>query len=114
MSFLEMVEAEKNSRQNYTESEAPIPGRINIQNTNIVPAKKLKKLVKYFVGNMDSPEDRQFVSDIMTKSLESALTPTEEPGNIIVIREDSSWTKEGFYLIAIKYMEIVELGSDKT
>lgn len=108
MSFLDMVEARNNAKISLTESEAPIPGKVNIQSTNIVTPKKLKYNVKYYVGNMDDPADRAFISDIMTRSFASSLVDKESVGDIIVLGEESNWTKEGMYLIAIKYMEAIE------
>jgi hypothetical protein len=110
MSFIEMVQAVEHAAP-MPESEAPTYfGNTPIQHSNLEqPNKiKLKKVVRYYVGNMDDPTDREFIADIMTRSYDFSLTGKEEIGTIIVIREDSTWSKDGFYLVAIKYMETIE------
>jgi hypothetical protein len=109
MSFLEMVQSVEHA-QPLPESEAPTFVRAPIYDTNIEKPSttKLKKVVRYYVGNMDDPTDRAFIADIMTRSWDFSLTQKEEPGSIIVIREDSNWSKDGFYMVAVKYMETIE------
>lgn len=107
MAFKDWIEAAEN-RGNFVDTEAPVMGKAPIVETNIVPAKNLTQKVHYYVANMNDPSDREFVSDIMTKGLQNSLTNKIVAGTIDVIKEETTWSKEGDYLVAIKYVEFVE------
>lgn len=111
MSFLELVEAAEALKNGGARgaNEAPIFGNTVVQSTNIKSAKKFKQLIRYYVGNMNDPSDREFISNIMTRGLDKLESRADKDGDVIVIREDSNWTKEGDYLVAIKYVELVEI-----
>ena len=60
--------------------------------------------VRYFVGDMDEPSDRAFIEDIMSRSI-GCLNTLAKIGDISVFREDTTFTKDGSYIVAIKYGE---------
>ena len=62
--------------------------------------------VRYYTADMEDPTDRSFIEDIMSRSYmcQNAL---DKIGDIWVFREDTTFTKEGRYVVAIKYGEVM-------
>ena len=68
--------------------------------------KNTKVKIRYFLANIEDPSMRAMLEDIMTKSINGQGLFTEI-GDVIVLREDSHFTKDGDYMAAIKYVELV-------
>ena len=65
-----------------------------------------KVQVRYFSASIDDPEGVAQVESIMTRSLEADMS-FDKAGDVVIIREDTTFTSKGEYVIAIKYMELV-------
>jgi hypothetical protein len=61
--------------------------------------------IHYYVGSMSDNSDRAFIEGIMSRSLLS-MNELNKPGDVSVFREDSTFTKDGDYIVAIKYGEV--------
>lgn len=70
----------------------------------------LEVSVRYFQANLSDEGDRNLLEHIMTTSLRGADQLTKV-GNIMVIREDSTFDREGNYMVAVKYCEVVSAGA---
>lgn len=106
MSFNEMSDAARN----FGQSESPILGRSAIAPTVNIddPTKpRIKTMVRYLVANTCDDGDRATLEDLMTRSLSCAGT-LSTPGDVLVVREDHTFDRQGDYQVAIKYYEAVK------
>jgi len=87
-------------------SEAPAPGQIVTRETVAAKPTLSKLAIRYFVANMSDAGERMLAETIMTRSLESQ-GGLSKVGDIMVITENQHFTKEGDYIIAIKYAEMI-------
>ena len=100
--FLELAE-----QINKVESEAPILGN-SFSTQHLKKNEDLKNTaVKYIVCNMNNPGDVTLAEHIMSKSLQCRGLLIK-PGDILVIKEESNFDKNGEYRVAIKYIELLE------
>lgn len=101
MSYKEFVEATTNTG----EDNSIVMGKsARIEEVNdAVRSSSIR--VHYYVGSMSDATDRLFVEDIMSRSLLS-MNELTKIGDVCVFREDSSFTKDGDYIVAIKYGEV--------
>ena len=72
---------------------------------------KIAIRVRYFVGNLCDSQDRAMVEHIMTNSLNTGGGLSKH-GDIVVIREDHNFDRQGDYQVAIKYYEAVSKVKD--
>jgi len=68
--------------------------------------KNTKAKVRYFLANVEDPGSCAMLEDILTKSMNGGGL-FSEIGDVIVLREDSHFTKEGDYVVALKYVELI-------
>jgi hypothetical protein len=61
--------------------------------------------IHYYVGNIDDPEQRLFIEDVMSRSLTS-MNELSKLGDVSIFKEETTFTKDGSYLVAIKYGEV--------
>jgi len=124
MSFLDLTDT-ITKMQNAGGSEAPVFGQGLTPNVNPAAAVNITNArIKYFVGNLSDEGDRLILEHIMTKSLQFSNLPNTgkgqtDPGGLLVIKEESTFNKEGDYVVAIKYLEQYESkpessGEDRT
>jgi hypothetical protein len=93
MGLRELTEAMEEHRP----SEMGPLGALHVSSPVMPGVERMK--VRYLVGNMADEGDRALAESIMTQSL--------QPGSkILIMREDSTFTKTGEYIFAIKYGEI--------
>ena len=88
-------------------SEGPIPGKLPTESKKVKGPDYSDVVIKYLVANGSDMLEMEFLEKIMTRSLRTQAK-MEKPGDIIVIREDQTFDKEGNYLIAVKYAEKIE------
>jgi hypothetical protein len=65
--------------------------------------------MRYYVANISDDTDRQMIEHIMTMSL-NCTNDLKQVGDISVFREDHTFDKEGNYMVAVKYCEVVPAG----
>ena len=70
---------------------------------------KVKPQVRYIIGDVADPQFVAMLEMIMTKSLNvrDNKAPMTVIGDIMVLREDTHFTKDGDYIAAVKYVEMV-------
>lgn len=61
--------------------------------------------VKFFTANTSLPDELELLEDIYFKAM-SSDTYLQEIGDINIFTEETSFTKKGEYIVAIKYGEI--------
>ena len=92
-------------------SEAPLFGTSN-QPKNQMPgvptsADTTTKLqVRYLSLTIGDPNDTLLLEDIMTQSL-NCQNGLVKVGDLMVLKEESTFDREGNYLVALKYIEVV-------
>lgn len=113
MSYKELVKA----TEGLNGSEAPVFGGAVATFTDemdapgqAIPASGFITRVRYYIANMEDPSDCSFVEDIMSRSITSMNCLTKA-GDISVFREDTNFTKDGRYIVAIKYSEAMSPNS---
>jgi hypothetical protein len=92
-------------------SQEPLVGQSASLAETLVDGDAVKKgegamKVKYIFINIADNGDRVLGEDIMTRSLLCAGS-LRKVGDVIVLREDHAFNKDGDYLVAIKYVELV-------
>jgi hypothetical protein len=73
-----------------------------------VPNSKTKIMVRYFVGVLDYPENREQAEELMTRSILSENT-LSKVGDIAIFKEETSFDKQGNAHLLLKYGELCEL-----
>lgn len=74
---------------------------------------KGKYRIRYFVANMSDENDVLMVESIMSASVACRDKPVK-PGDVMVIKEETNFDREGNYNILIKYMELADPTSTAT
>lgn len=90
-------------------SESPLFGASMAAPTAAVPQlshEDLKIIVRYLMANLSDDNDRIVAEDVMTRSLDCANVLSKQ-GDILVIREETTFDRDGNYLVALKYCEVV-------